>query len=231
MKACKFRFIVILLSLAACPMMCAHAQGSFQNLGFESPITPLVPVDSDGHVLITAALPGWNGYLEANQQSVVLYDNFTLGSASISLFGSGLPVIEGNYTVLLQPGSYPAVGIYVGAAIAQTGMIPSDAKSLMFFGSLTPTFGQLQVTLDGQNLSFFALSAGPNYTVYGSDITGFAGVVRELRFTAPDIGIGPNNVYLDSISFSTVPIPEPGVFGLFAFDSLLLGWRFFAKRR
>jgi hypothetical protein len=210
------------------------SQGTFQNLDFESPILPLVSSGNPNFnfVYISNAMPGWSGYVGAEQQSSVLYNNEFLGTAVIAFNGPGATklILGGSYTVLLQPGSGPT-GMHVGAAIAQMGTIPSDALSLRFFSSLNPIGGQLEIAIDGQNLPFFALSQGPNYTIYGSDISGFAGQMHELRFTTLYTGTGPNNVYLDSISFSPVAIPEPSVFGLFALATLLFGWRLPAKQR
>ncbi|MEI2727367.1 MAG: PEP-CTERM sorting domain-containing protein [Verrucomicrobiota bacterium] len=75
--------------------------------------------------------------------------------------------------------------------------------------------------LNGQQLSPVPIGIGPSTrTVFGVDVSGFAGQTLELRFR-PGLGIN----YLDAIQFSAQAIPEPGVFGLFGFGALFLGWR------
>jgi hypothetical protein len=71
------------------------------------------------------------------------------------------------------------------------------------------------------------------YTLYGADVTAFAGLTAELRFTALPRPSPPiiSTLFVDSIVFSNQPIPEPSVFGLFAFGVLLLGWRLVRKSK
>jgi hypothetical protein len=210
----------------------AFGQGTFQNLDFESPILPLTP-DSEGRVSIVAALPNWSGYLGEAQQTTVLYNNRYLGTATIDLMGpSGGPILQGQYTVLLQAGLNPSGLGQVGANIAQTGMIPPNAQSLRFLANgpaVMASFG-------GQTLSLVPLVGDPCFTcttLFGADISGFAGQTGELRISAPDLSsIGfPNNIFLDNIFFSPEQVPEPRVLGLFALGLLLLGWRHLRRTR
>jgi hypothetical protein len=71
------------------------------------------------------------------------------------------------------------------------------------------------VTLGETELALVSLTTTSTYTLYGADITGYGGQSVELRFTAytPDGGL--NNVNLDSITFSSQPIPEPNAAVLF----------------
>jgi len=73
------------------------------------------------------------------------------------------------------------------------------------------------------------LSNGANYVIYGADISSFAGQNLELEFSAPRYAFD-NNWNIDSIRFSNQPIPEPGVFGLFALGPLLLTNRFLRRK-
>jgi len=206
-----------------------RSQGTIQfvNLDFESPVTPLNPNDPTG-VPIANALPGWVGYVGTGQVNRVFYNTIAIASAAISLQGpeSSMTPIDGNYSVFLQAASpsAPPPGV---AGIAQSGEVPANAQSLVFFASLT----SLQVTFNGQSVPFMSLGNGPNYTIYGGDISAFAGQTGELRFTCLQLGSGAGSAfaYLDFISFSPVPIPEPNAFGLFAMGGLLLGWRFVRK--
>lgn len=97
-------------------------------------------------------------------------------------------------------------------------------KAALDFIGLSAAFG---VSLDGQPLSQIPLQAGSNYTLYAADIEGWAGQTAELAFTAiaQRPHIGNTCLYLDSIQFSDQPIPEPGIFGLYALGALLFGWR------
>jgi hypothetical protein len=63
-----------------------------------------------------------------------------------------------------------------------------------------------------------------NYTLYGGDVSAFAGQVSQLSF-ASLAGGAPNELLVDNIQFSSQLIPEPSVFGLLALVGLFLGLR------
>src|SRR5580765_562276 len=84
----------------------ADAQGTFQNLNFESVIPPLNP-DINFSVPIANALPGWTGYLTGNPVDRVLYNGISLGGPSISLLDAQTPFpslrpLQGNNSVYLK---------------------------------------------------------------------------------------------------------------------------------
>jgi hypothetical protein len=199
----------------------ASSQGTFRNLSFELPIPPLLPVG--GFVPATNAVPNWNVYLGSNQQNQVLYNNFFLGTAVAALEGPTnpyAPPLQGSYSLLLQAGQDPATptAYAVNASIGQIGLVPATAQSLRFrvqgenFGA---SFGDIDIPLVN-------LGSGPNYQIYGGDISAFAGLTGQLRLSALSLPNAPFNwVYLDAIQFSDLPIPEPG-FWSFALLSLLL---------
>ncbi len=173
-----------------------YSQGTFVNLGFENPVLPLTPVNSE--VPITNGLPGWVGYIAGDQVDHVLYNTVSIGAAAISLQGPGslAPVLEGNYSAILQC----SFGGLNSAAIGQTGQIPLDAQSLVFFEQ---NFGSLNVTFAGQPISLVRLGSGANYDIIGGDISAFAGQTGELRFiTAPN-----SSGVLDYIQFSNQVVP------------------------
>jgi hypothetical protein len=59
------------------------------------------------------------------------------------------------------------------------------------------------------------LGSGANYTLYGADVTAFAGSVGELRFCALSTPENRyHNVFLDSIAFSPEVVPEPSALAL-----------------
>jgi hypothetical protein len=70
-----------------------------------------------------------------------------------------------------------------------------------------------------------------NYVEYGADISAFAGLTGELRFTEQPITRNDATVTLDQITFSNLPVPEPSVFGLSALGALLLNWRVLRRQR
>src|ERR1041384_1479265 len=94
--------------------MMAQAQGTFQNLGFESANVPTLPPDQTAYVPFTNALPYWAGAIGTNLPSMsgsVLYNGGSIGSALISLISRGTAfysndVIAGTYTVGLFAGTY-----------------------------------------------------------------------------------------------------------------------------
>ena len=213
--------LTVLLSAAG-----ALGQGTFQNLDFEQArIIPIVgnPLYPEA-VATTNALPGWTAYIGGSPVDVVLHDDVSLGAALVSIHDSNsvVTVIQGRYTVQLQP-SYP--GGATSAAVGQVGTVPNTAQSIRFYGN-----GPISASFAGQQIPLSVLGSGSSYTVYGGDISAFAGQTGELRFqgiVAP-FGFGSS---LDNIFFSDLPVPEPSTFGLFALGALLLGWRVLGRRR
>ena len=195
---------------------------SFQDLDFEAPT--FVPAGSgyQGSVDPDLALPGWTAYWGTTPAPFILHDNEFLDSAGISildtngLYGYSLlsQTLEGQYTLLLQGGfsltSYPN---RQSVAVAQTGQIPSWARSMTFLVS-----GQnFDVSVGGQSR--------PLINGDSVDVSAFAGQTVEIRFTAfpqPPPGLAINFVYLDDISFSPVSVPEPATIGLLLAAFLLL---------
>lgn len=89
----------------------------------------------------------------------------SLGAAAITLQGPGSlePILQGQYTVLLQP-SFPDQLVF--PAIAQIGMVPSTAQSLRFYGD-----SSIRVTFDGQPIPLSLVGSGGNFNIYGGDIS------------------------------------------------------------
>ena len=81
------------------------------------------------------------------------------------------------------------------------------------------------MTLGGEALSLVPVGSGANYTEYAADVHALAGQTAELDFTvfAYPQQFAADYLFLDSIRFSPVAIPEPGVFGLWALGVLLVG--------
>jgi hypothetical protein len=69
-------------------------------------------------------------------------------------------------------------------------------------------FHGVQVSFGGEVLPVLELPPDESYERFGVDISRFAGMTGELRFTGLGSGL------FDDVRFSTVAIPEPGPFSL-----------------
>ena len=75
------------------------------------------------------------------------------------------------------------------------------------------------------------LGSGPNYTIYGGDVSAYAGRSGELRFTANTISPSTWGSALDNIFFSRLPVPEPTICALFTIAGLLFSGRLMNRCR
>jgi len=213
----------------------ALGQGTFQNLDFES--ATIQQTQTPGDVSATSALPGWTVYYGTNQQATVWYNQAALGSTHVDLLGTnGVPAgfksIEGEFSVLLQGGvSGSGPNLFATAAsIKQMGVVPLGSRSIIFKALGEP--GTFTVSIDAVNISYFALSNGPGYTVYGGDISSSAGKTAELEFALSRLaGTDNSNWNLDSIQFSDLAIPEPSVLHLLALGALVVASRVLRNER
>lgn len=209
----------------------APAQGTFRNLDFGLSSVP--PSTASGMTVSSAsAFPFWNLYVDNNQISTVTYNDLGIGSAEIALLAANSPVgalVPGHNTAVLQAGILSLAR--VSAGIAQTGVIPTDARSLLFVASAPYDVGW-SVTIGSQALPVVQVSpVAPNLFLYGGDISAFAGQTEELRFTALAGSGPPVNMFLGDIQFSQVAVPEPAIPALLAFGGLLLATRFLKRTR
>jgi len=195
----------------------------FVNLNFES--AQIIPIAGGPYVNSIAtsnALPGWTVLYGSSQQSVMSYNAPALGSTFVTLYATNGLQLAGNYSVLLQGG-----GTASAATISQTGLVPADALSLLFYGAANSSLSSgLVVSLGGQDISFSAISNELNYTLYGGNIpSDMAGQSEQLMFSALEAFGGYNNWNIDNIQFSTSPIPEPSELALVAIGVFLFGFR------
>ena len=202
-----------------------RAQGvlAFQNLNFEKAVISYDPSGAiPGYsVYANAALPGWAPYVAGIAQTDVIYNDISIGGAQISLFGPGSnwPILSGKYSVELYGGLAGSP-----AAIAQSGLVPGTANSITFAAfTYSPSLGRLDVSLGGQALALIPLASGVHYTLYGADISKFAGTSVPLVFSAPGVPGYSNPWILDDISFSTTPVPELGTGCLLLAGGVMLG--------
>jgi hypothetical protein len=204
-----------------------HGQGTFQNLNFESAtLSSVPPGEGGGDVSISAALPGWTGYLGGVQTARVFQNEVSLGASSIDILGpqwnKAPGIIDGNYSVYLQPGDNGTT-----TSIAQSGTIPSGTQTLIFDAWQPPLATPFSVSFSGDTLSPLVLFSGQSpsgqaYDVYGANVASFAGQTGQLEFT-----VFPNNynsLLLDDISFSSQAIPEPNPIVLTGIGGLIFAW-------
>jgi hypothetical protein len=153
-----------------------------------------------------------------------LLNDQTLGGEATILYGPSYDksyILQGNYTVELAS----RIRFHTNdpmelASIAQTGMIPINANSIEFLGKSVFGGPTLELSFNGQNIPTLPLSNGTNYTLYGGDISQFAGQTGELRFTSLPSPLYPtpqSGGLLDDISFSPMVIPEPSTLALMTF--------------
>jgi hypothetical protein len=206
----------------------ACGQGSFQNLDFEQ-ANPVIVVGSPLYpyaVTAASALPYWTVVAGGNQLSVITENDPSTGSAWVSLVAApgawGYVPLDGNYSVLIQGGG-------LGASISQTGLIPSGTESLLFDAMALPDSGSMAVYVGTQSVALSAVGSGPNYTIYGANISAWAGETEQLTFEVPGYS---GNWEFDDIQFSTAALtPEPSPVALTALSGLLFGARMWLARR
>jgi hypothetical protein len=224
--------IVSLLIIMTNALFC-HGQG-FVNLNFES--ASFVPISGDPYngVQFAQAFPGWTGTVGGINVTRALSNGVFLDTAGISIINSNYNsggfggLIQGRYTAILQSGTLTNTQTGVDTRLFQTGAIPSGTKSIQFQAyEAFDSSGSFNVTLDGTALALVALAAGNNYTLYGADISSWAGQTAQLAFDVPGVTPHRNDeyLYLDAIQFSSQSIPEPGTLALSVLGMLLFGQR------
>ena len=191
-----------------------QSQG-FLNLNFESAhLSGYAP----GDVPSSAGIPGWTVYDSSGSGGSIVYNTIALDDPVVTIQGinsTELTPLQGNYSVYIQGGSQWVYGTNVG--ILQTGQIPISAKSLTFWGYAS----NMQLSFSGQALAYNSIGSTGNYTIFGADISAFAGHIGELRFNVTH----PGGATLDNIQFSNSPVPEPGTVALLVAGGLLGAWR------
>jgi hypothetical protein len=205
-------------SLAIVFTQAVFAQG-FQNLNFENGV--FVPIDGDpyGRVQWDQAMPGWQGYVGGMQMTSIIPNGVPIGlpgqTPFIAIIAPPMGSAPEGSSQIAFGAATDGLGNRINVALSQTGEIPSQAMSLLFLANYAPA-----VLLDGRQLAVVTVGTGPlSSTLFGVDVTSFAGQTLELRFE-PGLGID----YLDNIQFSSTGIPEPSAFSLFLLGSLTLGW-------
>lgn len=211
------------MTLAVSGLFIISACGqNFQNLNFESAFSlPGNPPANGASVSVTDALPDWTAYDGTLAYSDIYYvsNNFPGGVSSVVELEGGSLALNGDFSI----------GLYSISSISQTGLVPANAGSLQFEAKGPGSGGSLgasglAVTLGGQNLSFSALSTGPDYIVYAANIpASMEGLAEKLTFLTQ--GLGSGDVLLDNIQFSTMSVPEPSEWAFMGISAVFLGLR------
>ena len=196
----------------------------FVDLNFESVSGTPVPLENYPFAPIgiatTNGIPGWAATGGDFNPTYILFDTFANGNSSITLFDAtnqySFHVLAGRYSLFLFGGGSSPQGV----SISQTASVPANAHSIQFMAAIHPEL--LEVSLGGQNIPLSALSSTSDYTLFGGDVSAFAGESETLTFTVPR-GIN-NTVVLDDITFSASQVPEPRSLSLFGGCTLLLCW-------
>lgn len=211
----------------AWPLHIGGQPNSLRNLDFEATSLPVIPISESGQgrfISTEVALPGWTAFIGDRETQIVGHNWETLSSANIAVIGPEQSAFQLKYMVLMQSGPVVPDFSQHPVSIAQTGIIPSDVRSMRYSVDMLRE-NSLEVRFQNQVLTPQLLAVRERYSEYGIDVTGLAGQLGELRFTAVAIpGIIQNDVTLDLIRFSLLPVPEPEVVSLLLGGFGLFGW-------
>jgi PEP-CTERM motif len=222
----KIEKLIAWLSVVLLAALSAQAQGTFQNLNFgqADPLSAGNP-NNPNSVTAASALPYWTVTYGGVQQTDINYNYPSTGAPLVTLLGPGdvwfNPPPDGTYYVLLQGGVEP----FVPASISQTGLIPAGMQSLLFEAPLGTPSGQLEVLVGTQSLALTDEGTGPGYTMYGANISAWAGQTEDLTFSALTSNSGENNWEISDISFSPNAVPEPSTWALLLMAGAAFGVR------
>ena len=218
----------------------AIAQGTFQNLDFES---ANIPSSSSVNtpLAVSDGLPGWSAYYISGTtqlpQPQVFYDGSSMAGPRISVVDANVPdpalePLQGNYSAVLFGGLFSDSSL-VSVGISQTGFVPIGTRSILV-DAYAPD-GSFVVTLGGQTIDMVPLESFVHYSLWGGNIpSSIAGQTETLSFVEPASStIVPTTLELDDISFSpTVVTPEPDAAVLMGIGGALFAvYRRFVPRR
>jgi hypothetical protein len=210
----------LLLGLA----LALRSHAAFSNLSFEQ--ATIVPHDGNfGFLDWNLAAPGWS-HSSGADTGIIYYPLTHLGLSQwyllVAAGTSGHAPLAGNYSLAFSSGYFTANGPsdFTTAYISQSGVIPFDAQSLRFLAT-----GPFAVRINGNLLP--VVSLGGN--AYAANISALAGVPSVLRFENTTTLIH-EEVVVDNIVFSSLPVPEPSAVALLTLGGVLVALRA-ARRR
>jgi hypothetical protein len=209
------------VAMSAIPV---RGQGTFENLNFEQ----AMPAQFSGPVSAAQAIPDWTAEIAGAPQTDIYQNGFSTGAPEISLMTENTqqPPLDGSYSVMLTANPQASV------SISQTGMIAPGTQSLLFDAYTYQQEGNLAVMIGSQTVPLALVAIEPNYSVYGANISAWAGQYEQLTFTAQQPMTSLNIWEIDDISFSPGAVPEPSALALTGIGGLLFAlYQLFAPKR
>jgi hypothetical protein len=246
------KFFAFLATICCC--FCTQLLAApFQNLDFEqgsfqappANYTPSDPLAGPNPISAAAGLPFWTALEDSTVCTAIWGNEGGLNETSVALFNRALnpalPVLDGNYSVLLTAAANAPPDLFKTSSISQTGQVPRTAKSIQFLILVedpTSTYAESNplVTLNGATINLIPISTNSGVVTLAGDISAFAGIIAQLTITAAGTPGSSNferenDFVLDDISFSPNPAPEPSTLALLAFGSFgLLARRLSSNR-
>jgi hypothetical protein len=226
-----------MVGLVLLPVTCFSQ--AFQNLDFESVQIVHTGDFSPDSVNLSKALPHWQGTVENSPVSFAIYDAMVLDYNAVGIYDTdplqdgGPGPMFGKYSAYLES-SWNGTSVPADAEISQTGLIPSNTKSIWFATApfllaynMQPDDVKPLFSVNGQSISYTAMDVETNYTLWAADVSSFANTTAEIRFALKVRAGGA--VGLDNVSFSPQEVPEPSTLGLTALALSVLG--LFGSRR
>jgi hypothetical protein len=210
--ACAARLVLTMLT--ALGALSANALADpFNNLDFEDS-----PYPADAPYSLSAPtmdlFPYWTvRYANSVQTNGSLNTYLLAGPATALLTSASNPLIlQGQKTAYFQS------WFNVPVSFAQVGDVPAGARSVRFvarnigYGSRPEPPGPFELSMDGQPLQVVTVAQTGGDFVFGADVTAWAGATTELRIGLPAFGVStqPGFAHFDAITFSELPVPEPG---------------------
>ncbi len=208
----------LLLFVGVCLAFAAKAQ-QFRNLDFEQAKAPTSIYTWDEGV--ASLFPGWTLYPRirntgagALDSPIPGYNSICLGSPCINIYGPSRfpfdlssPAEHGKFSVLIDSGG-GRQGDSFDLGLSQSGLVPSKAKTLLFFST-----GEITLRINESSLAPVLVEAGTRYPTYGVDVSAWSGSVVDLKIGASGTFnrfSGGAYVHLDYLRFSEVSlVPEP----------------------
>jgi hypothetical protein len=223
------------LSAHALLATCLTRAAAFQNLDFDSALIhitfPVAPDLGVGYGPTTEMLPAWHLFAGTNEASLIGLDLLLAGLGYASLYDTARPTVPsfGLYSLGLVPGFDFMTQAYRPQTLVQVGDVPMEARSIRFINYGSPFELRVNNTLVPLLYDIPAQTGDPNVRLFhvAGDISAYAGMNAEFKFTTLQTPFVVFNG-LDSISFSTESVPEPGTLSLFGAGLVLLlgrGWR------
>lgn len=168
---------------------------------------------------LTDGMPGWS--TDVTVDGGIFHNGTSLAGPAVAIEGPQFDpthILFGSYTAYLN-GEFGRPNPTGTASIWQTGQIPATAKSLFFLAAPTIISPPFVVTIGGVTIPVTETGSTSKYGIWAGDISAFAGQTEQLMFTA----LPAHGGFLDQITFSSNPIPEPATGGVFLMGGLLFG--------